>query len=120
MVFLKKTLKAATLFTAILLVVTCVAAIVGCLFLSNGQLAYLVQPTELIEFVWVTRAGLKVTVFFVAVMIFLMCAEDGALGRPWGWPPVRMPNFNLTFRNYQLKLTLRRKSAGTNWASAGS
>lgn len=79
----KKALKAFVLFFAVLSVVTVGAAIAGCLFLSNGRFHYLIHPPALFEFVWATRAGLKVTIFFVTLNIFFMFAADGALGRRW-------------------------------------
>ena len=83
MKLLKMSLKAVVLFVGVLLIVTGGAAIIGCLFLSNGQIAYLIDPQALFEFVWVTRAGLKATIFFVTMVTFLMIAEDGALSRRW-------------------------------------
>ena len=83
MKLLKMGVKAVVLFLCLLVVVTVGAAIVGCLFLSNGDVAYLIQPHALFEFLWVTRAGLKVTIVFVTVLTFLMFAQDGALSRRW-------------------------------------
>lgn len=83
MKLLTMALKAVALFLGILVVITGGAAIIGCLFLSNGQVAYLIDPQALFEFLWVTRAGLKVTIFFVTITTFVMVAENGGLSKKW-------------------------------------
>ena len=81
MLFLVKLIKGLALYVAILAVVTVGAAIIGCVFLPNGRLDYLIDPPALFTFLWVTRAGLKVTILFVTTVIFLLFAESGALGQ---------------------------------------
>ncbi len=83
MKLLTMALKAVALFLGILVVITGGAAIISCLFLSNGQVAYLIDPQALFEFLWVTRAGLKATILFVTITTFLMIAENGALSKKW-------------------------------------
>lgn len=68
---------------AILVMVTLSAATIGCLFLQGGDLQFFVQPEAMIHFPWVKRAGLKVTILFVATIIFFMLAEDGPLRCSW-------------------------------------
>ena len=80
---LGKTAKGLILYVGVLACVTVGAAIVGCLFLSNGHVRYLFDPSDLFTFLWYQRAGLKVTIVFVATWIFLLLVEDGILGRPW-------------------------------------
>jgi hypothetical protein len=87
--FFAKILKGITLYITILAVVTAGAAIIGCLFLPNGRLDYLLDPSALFTFVWVTRAGLKVTIMFVTTLIFLLFAENGALSQRWFRRPQR-------------------------------
>ena len=81
-----RTVKGIMLYGIILTAVTAVAAVAGCLFLSNGQLAYLVDPDKLLWFVWSQRSGLKVQIFFVTTILWWMLALDGTLGRPLLWP----------------------------------
>lgn len=81
--FTKTLIKAVLLFSSILPVVAIVAAIVGCLTLSNGNILYLFNPTELFDFVFNVRAGLKVTVLFVTFLLFFFCVNDGMLSRNW-------------------------------------
>lgn len=81
--FLIKLVKGVALYIAILSAVTFSAAVIGCLFLPNGHVRYLLDPEALLTFLWVTRAGLKVSIFFIATSIFMMLADNGALGRKW-------------------------------------
>jgi hypothetical protein len=83
MLFFRKLVKGVALYLAILAVVTVGAAIIGCAFLPNGNIDYLLDPPALFTFLWTTRAGLKVTILFVTTMIFLLFAEGGALSRDW-------------------------------------
>ncbi|MEZ5934292.1 MAG: hypothetical protein R3F54_20600 [Alphaproteobacteria bacterium] len=78
-----KMVKGVALYAALLAVVTGGAAIVGCLFLHNGRVEYLTDPEALFHFLWVTRAGLKVTIVTVTTIVFLMMAENGALSQNW-------------------------------------
>ena len=78
-----KTLKAVLLYCAILAVVALTAAVIGCLVLSDGRTAYLLDPDKLLWFAWSKRSGLKVQIFFIATVLWWMLALDGALGRPW-------------------------------------
>ncbi len=78
-----KLVKGMTLYVTILACVTALAAVIGCVFLSNGRIAYLFDPTDLFNFLWQQRAGLKVMITFVTTLIFFLLAEDGILNRKW-------------------------------------
>ena len=75
--------KGVILYAAILSVVTVVAAAIGCLFLQGGDIQFFVHPDAMLQFLWAKRAGLKVTILFVATLVFFMLAEDGILSRRW-------------------------------------
>ena len=75
--------KGVILYVALIVVVTLAAAAVGCLFLQGGDLRFFVHPDAMLNFLWAKRAGLKVTILFVATLIFFMLVEDGILSRRW-------------------------------------
>lgn len=75
--------KAVLLFTGLLALVTAAAAVIGCLFLSNGDIAYLTDPEKLFHFVYAVRAGLKVNIVFVTFLLFFFCINENMLTRPW-------------------------------------
>ena len=59
------------------------SAVIGCLVLQDGRIAYLLDPDKLLWFVWSQRSGLKVQILFTATVLWWMMTLDGTLGRPW-------------------------------------
>lgn len=75
--------KGVLLFTGLLALVTAAAAVIGCLFLSNGDIAYLADPEKLFHFIYAVRAGLKVNIVFVTFLLFFFCINEDMLTRRW-------------------------------------
>ncbi len=78
-----KMVKSFLVFFAILASVTVVASIIACLFLSNGNVEYLIDLDKLFEFVFYTRSGLKVNILFVTMMLFFLAINNDILNREW-------------------------------------
>ncbi|MEZ5930599.1 MAG: hypothetical protein R3F54_01330 [Alphaproteobacteria bacterium] len=81
--FFSYSVKGAAVFLGLLAIVSATAAIIGCLFLSNGKIAYLTNAHDLFVFAFYTRAGLKVNILFVTLLLFFMCINDGMISRRW-------------------------------------
>ena len=81
--FVKATIKGFLVFFSILPFVTAAAAVIGCLTLSNGDPAFLIDPQKLFDFVFNTRAGLKVNIVFITFLLFFFCVNAGMLSRSW-------------------------------------
>jgi hypothetical protein len=81
--FLVRLVTGILLYSWSFIVITAATAVIGCLFLPNGQVGYLLDPAELLTFIWVTRAGLKVTILAVTTAVFLLLVGDGTLNRKW-------------------------------------
>jgi len=81
--FFKTTIKGFLVFFSILPFVITAAAVIGCLTLSNGDVAYLLDPQKLFDFVFNVRAGLKVNIMFVTFLLFFLCVNNGVLSRSW-------------------------------------
>jgi hypothetical protein len=60
------------LYASIVLAVAACAAVIGVLTLQDGHLGYLADPGTLFWYVWHKRAGLKVQILFVSIIIYLL------------------------------------------------